>query len=337
MLIYAGIDEAGYGPFFGPLTVARFVLKLENHTPAPETPESPQNPCPDIWKLLSSAICRDLKDKKRRLAINDSKKLHTPSAGISNIERAALAFALDHITPMTDLGHWLTHIGNVDMAEFQSLPWYAHSPATPWQGLPASADPGKLAIDRATLREAMKKAGIALADLAVAPVLENRFNSMAQATRSKASVSFTFVAQHLTAIWDKFGQHDPLVVVDRQGGREHYRELLQFAFPHARLTILDENENTSAYRLIDASNNRKMTITFEVGSEERHLPAAMASVLAKYTRELLMARFQAYFTARLPDIKPTAGYGSDAKRFWLQLEPKLAELNIQQQHIKRIL
>ncbi len=329
MLIYAGIDEAGYGPFFGPLTIARFVLKIDTHTP--------DQPTPDVWKLLSRAICRELNDKKRRLAVNDSKKLHTPSAGISNIERAALAFAADHAAPLPDLGQWLTHIGNVPIDDFQSLPWYAHSPATPWQPLPAAADPGKLAIDRATLRDAMTKASVELADLAVAPVLENRFNQMAQATRSKASVSFTFVAQHLTAIWDKFGQHDPIVVVDRQGGRAFYRELLQFAFPQARLTILDENENISGYRLIDTVSDRKMTITFEVESEERHLPAAMASVLAKYTRELLMARFQAYFTARLPEVKPTAGYGSDAKRFWLQLQPKLTELNIQQHHIKRIL
>ncbi len=333
MLIYAGIDEAGYGPFFGPLTVARFVLKLDNHAPDAGTP--------DVWKLLSGAICRDLNDKKRRLAVNDSKKLHTPSAGIANIERAALAFTGCSGLTISDLGQWLAGIGTFGLDEYQSLPWYALTSDSPWQSLPASADAGKLAIDRATLRQAMQKAGIELADLAVAPVLENRFNNMAQATRSKASVSFTFVAQHLASIFERYGQHDPITVVDRQGGRAHYRELLQFTFPHAKLSILDENENTSSYRIVEPGGpgkpDRKMTVLFQVESEAQHLPAAMASVLAKYTRELLMARFQAYFSTRHPDIKPTAGYGSDAKRFWLQIQPNLAALNIQQIHFKRIL
>jgi len=29
MLVYAGIDEAGYGPMFGPFVVARSVFKID--------------------------------------------------------------------------------------------------------------------------------------------------------------------------------------------------------------------------------------------------------------------------------------------------------------------
>jgi ribonuclease HII len=332
MLIYAGIDEAGYGPFFGPLTVARFVLSIKDARPG--------QPAPDVWKLLSSAICRDLSDKKRRLPVNDSKKLHTASAGIAHIESAALAFLMASGMNFSDLGQWLAGVGTFGLDEYQSLPWYAQSADAPWQTLPSSADAGGLSISRSMLRIAMEKAGVQVVDAAVCPVLENRFNRMVHQTKSKASVSFTFVSHHLVSIWDRFGQHDPLVVVDRQSGRMHYRELLQFSFPAAKLAILREDEQTSSYRLTaanpDGQTVRQMTVEFQVESEAQHLPAAMASVIAKYTRELLMARFQDYFSKALPDIKPTAGYGADGKRFWKEISPQLAKLNIREDQIKRL-
>ena len=34
MLVYAGIDEAGYGPMFGPLVIARSVFTLADADPA---------------------------------------------------------------------------------------------------------------------------------------------------------------------------------------------------------------------------------------------------------------------------------------------------------------
>ena len=44
VLIYAGIDEAGYGPMLGPLCVASSVFVLDEHDPAGGPP--------DLWRLL---------------------------------------------------------------------------------------------------------------------------------------------------------------------------------------------------------------------------------------------------------------------------------------------
>ncbi|MEM9702931.1 MAG: hypothetical protein AAF907_10870, partial [Planctomycetota bacterium] len=44
-------------------------------------------------------------------------------------------------------------------------------------------------------------------------------------------------------------------------------------------------------------------------------PVALASLIAKFTRELLMDRFNAWWTEHLPGLKPTAGYPTDAARF----------------------
>lgn len=78
-----------------------------------------------------------------------------------------------------------------------------------------------------------------------------------------------------------------------------------------------------------------MTVHFQTGAEEQHMPVALASMLAKYNRELLMARLQAYFTRHLPGIAPTAGYGSDAKRFWQEVQPELGRLKIDGRTLRR--
>ena len=78
-----------------------------------------------------------------------------------------------------------------------------------------------------------------------------------------------------------------------------------------------------------------MTVKFEVESEARHMPTALASMICKYTRETLMARFQHWFAQRDPRIKPTAGYALDAKRFWKEIEPRLKEWGIREEEILR--
>ena len=45
------------------------------------------------------------------------------------------------------------------------------------------------------------------------------------------------------------------------------------------------------------------------------MPVAMASMLSKYTRELFMDRLNAWFIGHQSDLKPTAGYAQDGKRF----------------------
>jgi hypothetical protein len=161
---------------------------------------------------------------------------------------------------------------------------------------------------------------------------------MVAATRSKAATSFTFVARHLVKIWEQFGEHEPLVVVDRQGGRTRYRKPLAQAFPEAEICVLDETPICSLYRLtsVEAGVRRAMIVRFAVSAEKDHLPVALASMLAKYTRELLMARLNAYFARLIPSLKPTAGYALDGKRFWKDLKPHLPGLAVPVENLRRI-
>ena len=61
-------------------------------------------------------------------------------------------------------------------------------------------------------------------------------------------------------------------------------------------------------------------------SQDQHLPIALASIFGKYIRELLMICFNAFWQARLPDLKPTAGYYQDALRFLADIKPAMTSL-----------
>jgi ribonuclease HII len=60
-----------------------------------------------------------------------------------------------------------------------------------------------------------------------------------------------------------------------------------------------------------------MTVHFRVRADAQHLEVALASLIAKLIRELLMERFNAFFAAHDGALHPTAGYPEDARR-WLR-------------------
>ena len=329
MTVYAGIDEAGYGPMFGPLLVARAVFRTPDQTTGTDVA------APPLWQWLKSAVCQDLAQRRGRIAVNDSKKLYTPAKGLKHLETGVLAFAGLAGKAPADVGAWLDILGETAHHDLSALPWYAPMPDRPWAALPHCCDVGELAIARAMLGTCAGKCGVTVVDVGAAVVFEDQFNRMVSATRSKAAASFTFVARHLREVFDRYGREPLTVVVDRQSGRMHYRELLMQTIPEAHIRVLDETPECSSYHL-DAGALGAMTVSFVVEAEGQHMPVALASMIAKYTRELLMARFQAWFTERAPQVKPTAGYALDAQRFWREIEPLLPGMRIEGSRLRRM-
>ncbi len=66
-------------------------------------------------------------------------------------------------------------------------------------------------------------------------------------------------------------------------------------------------------------------VQFRPEAEEAHLPVALASMTAKLVRELVMGRFNRYWSGRMPELKPTAGYVQDARRWLEDLEGVLCD------------
>lgn len=323
MFVYAGIDEAGYGPMFGPLVIARSIFVLDQHEPTLDPPS--------LWNLLRSTVCKKPGDKKRRLAINDSKVLYKPAWSLEYIEQGVLSFlSTSGIDPknLSDLLEQLAY----DKLSFQiQHDWYQTPNQEP--SVPSILSLSQLEKSKRRLHRALLHNSIHLADIKAAVVFEDRFNQMVQIKGSKAGCAWDFVSGHLESIWSRYGEHHALVVVDRQGGRRSYQELLESIFCPAEVSTLYENPLKSFYRITEGL--RQMHILVQVESEHQHFPVALASMVAKYLRELLMIRFQSFWSAHAPKVKPTYGYFGDGKRFLKEIQPLIDQLNIDPENLIR--
>jgi len=66
------------------------------------------------------------------------------------------------------------------------------------------------------------------------------------------------------------------------------------------------------------------------------LPTALASMTAKYFRELAMRAFNHFWAAAVPNLRPTAGYPVDARRFKADIAKVQKKLGIQDHCLWRI-
>lgn len=319
-LLLAGIDEAGYGPTLGPLTVGLSIFRLPTADPALGTP--------NLWTLLKDGVCKEpgrggKADAKGRVAVADSKQLKLSNSvstthPLVHLERGVLSFAgalgINQGRPTSDDA----------LAELLGVRWPSH-PA--YEGeptpLPVAHADADLGIARSILSGSLGRAGVELVDLRCRLMCEREFNSIVRSTGSKAAATSAALSEHLRHAWSLLESSSPDtrlgIVCDRQGGRMAYADLLAAAIPDSTITIVEQTETRSGYTI--ESNGRRAGVAFLVEAETAHLPVALASMVAKYTRELAMIRFNRYWTSRCIEIKrapirPTAGYAQDARR-WL--------------------
>ncbi|MBN1834970.1 MAG: hypothetical protein JW820_03910 [Spirochaetales bacterium] len=338
MGVYAGIDEAGYGPILGPLVIVRSVFRVESMEPGGAPP------C--LWGLLPQLLCRRIREtgsegtRSRtrtlsldcgRIPINDSKLLYSLAAGLQHLERGVLALLPGPYDPPADAAELLDRLAFDPDSRLATLPWYAEAAGE--TRLPVQASAAELPVLREAFRRESAGAGLRAEELSAAVVFEDRFNRLVGETRSKALCAWRFVAGHLAALWERFGEQGPYVVVDRQGGRRAYGPLLAGLFARTRVEILAEEPEVSRYRL--TGPGRRMQLEFRVQAEAAHLPVALASMAAKYVRELLMLRFQRYWTRLAPEVRPTAGYFADGTRFLREIEPHLKRLGVPRELLAR--
>ncbi len=306
--LYAGIDEAGYGPVLGPLCVAGAVLRVAG-APGPEPP--------DLWASLADAVCRTIRETRSgRVAIADSKRLRTTAASqhpLAHLERGVLcALRLAGGTPRCE-SELLARLGVAS----SPLPWYG---AAPDGELPLSTTADHVDLLATRLGRACRDAGVELLDVQCRALDEADFNARVEDRGNKARVSFGLAMDLARRLWlaraTREATHEPRLVVDMQGGRRDYADLLADALPGAVVERIGATDERIVYQVRGAQDLRRLRVSFEVAAESRHLPVALASMTAKLVRELFMRRLNAHWCARVPDLRPTAGYATDGGR-WL--------------------
>ena len=302
--ILIGTDEAGYGPNLGPLTVAATAWYL------PEGVEPI-----DLWDELQAVLTNAPARGDQRLFVADSKKVFSPGEGLEALEVAVLAFSSlikANTTTIDELCRWLS-------MNSQAIPFVTAYGAEPWNTMPGLPLPIDSSEDHviewvSTLNAELEKKGIRLLGIRARIMFPAEFNDLAAQSDSKGVVLSNATLQLVRDLADCcFADPDTsnmatLVVCDKHGGRNRYDELIAQHFDDQFVFRMEESRERSRYRM------GSMDFWFRTKAEE-FLPVALASMVAKYTREVLMHQFNHFWAKEIPGLKPTQGYPLDAKRF----------------------
>lgn len=269
----------------------------------------------DPWKELHQHVCRD-RATKGMIRVADSKKVYQGPHGLERLEHTVLTFwaAWKGALPRS-LEDLLTAF-SVDTDRLRACPWYRDLDLR----LPLRADAGLLELQAHGLARAMEQQGLEILHMAALPVDVDEFNDLIDETDNKSRAHFRTYARVISELIELLpdGAH---LVADRCGGIAHYLPALRQAFPDAKLHKLEERRLVSSYSVV--TDDRSIKVTFAAGGEDRAFPTALASCLAKYLRELMLQLLNRWFCARLPGLRPTAGYYTDGRRFLREIAPVL--------------
>jgi hypothetical protein len=309
-----GMDEAGYGPNLGPLVIGASVWEVPPATPA--------DLLYDRLEKVVSPVLPAADD--RRLPIADSKVLYKAGSGLEVLERSvhcALAVAGSPVRKWRQL--WTTVVHQGERCErFDALPWHVGFDLE----LPVDAAFEPLAASLQHLEEGLAAAKVRLLTLTASAVFPQEFNELVLQTDSKGealSLTTLRLAERLLNLLPEPGSVQ--ITCDKHGGRDRYAALLQHVFPDSLLNIRREGRDESVYRF--THRGRRVDFHF-IAKGERLLPTALASMLAKYLRELAMKPFNGFWQRHIPGLRATAGYPEDAIRFRGEIATMQKQLGI---------
>lgn len=316
MPVIIGTDEAGYGPNLGPLVVTATAWEV----PDGLEPEA-------MWTALEAAITDAPRRGDKRLHVSDSKKVYSSGKSIASLERAVLSFmklAAYESSTVAELGSAVR--GHEFVKDYEAVLGGIVSE----QGLPTTVAVQDLDATVSRLDETLQSADIRLLSIKSCIMFAPEFNRRVTEVDSKGKVLSAETLQLVRMAADANGGESIVgwVVCDKHGGRNRYDDVISNAFDDRFVFRLEESGPQSRYRVGD------LEFCFRTKAEAI-MPVALASMVAKYVREVVMMQFNKFWQYHLPELKPTKGYPQDAARFWQDIEKKCAELGIEKSDIWR--
>lgn len=327
-MVLAGIDEAGYGPLLGPLVVGSAAIR---------TPGDHLADPPNLWQRLPRHCGMRKSATGRKIHVNDSKAVYSPSLGVKELERSVFCFLLANPESFSlppdgciSLEVLLQAISPQVLAHLHDYPWYRPQPD---DCCPLDNDLLSLRLFAKSMRAEMETAQTHLVHWRASIALEEPLNRLFATTRNKSNTSFSIVARHIDHLLRTYAAEGLAIYCDRQGGRCFYGRLLRTMFEDYALEIIEEKESICRYSL--RRGEIVVPITFAEKAEGKAMTVALASMLAKYTREALMDRYNRWWAGQVPGLAPTAGYYNDGQRFLVDIASKRQELGIPDEQLVR--
>ncbi len=286
-----GVDEAGYGPNLGPLAIGASAWRLPDGLDAERV---------DLYELLSAAV--SVKPASALITIADSKRLYSSGEGLGALENAVHAAlggaGARNYQALLEQLH--ADPGNLRRA----LPWHAaFNPSLP-------LDTTREYIEQLSglLMYAKRRAGVGGVCLRARLVFPAELNDLIDEHGSKGGALSHVTLGMLRDLLEQLTANTELpaacCTLDKHGGRNRYGPLLQHHFPEHWVETLVESRGESCYRWGPEEGHEGQRITFAFRSGgERFLPTALASMVAKYLRELSMKALNTFWEQQVPGLK----------------------------------
>jgi hypothetical protein len=374
MGILIGMDEAGYGPHFGPLVIAATAWEVpdertgfrvqdsndrvfaavngRNGTGAAVLAARPEPAsrrahraagsrlagvatdagCIDLYRLLRNVVAKSINE--RRIAIADSKALFHPGLGLRQLERgihAVLYSVEQRLCCWSDMVHYC----RADPDGYhRQVCWPDGFDCS----LPVDAAAPELTRLAARFARACEASQVRPLFIRARLVFPARFNELVDCYGTKGGALSHVTVGLLREVVDDISPpaeagspkaefiSPVFAVCDKHGGRNYYTALLQHHFSEHWIEPVFESHAESRYEWGPAE--ARVRVTFRMNGE-RFLPTALASMTAKYLRELAMRAFNEFWAVQVSDLRPTAGYPTDSYRFRKAIAAKQRELCIE--------
>ncbi|MGI9457175.1 MAG: hypothetical protein ACR2NU_11485, partial [Aeoliella sp.] len=321
MALVIGVDEAGYGPNLGPLVIGLSAWKT-GEVRSRGSGVGDAQATVNLYEQLADVVC-DSPDGER-VAIADSKALYKPGSGLGLLERGVLGtLAAMHDDAPKSWSALVEVTGADPNRRRRKLPWHE-------TGFDPELTVDCADEDVASAARLLKQSSptASLTAIRARLVFPAEFNELVERFDSKglalSHVTLELLRDAVAAVPSPPPPTPIRVTCDKHGGRNRYAELLVEHFPEYPIATVCEGRRESRYRF---GPDARFDVCFRTQGEEQ-LETALASMTAKYLRELAMKALNQFWTSHVPGLKPTAGYPVDAKRFKADIEEKRRELEI---------
>lgn len=314
-----GIDEAGYGPRFGPLVIVA-----------------------TVWRGTGVASLDEMDDRLRRwtvqrtpqtasqLPLGDSKQIYRSGEGLKQLERTVLGAWRYLRVPVGSWQQLWQQVTTGDGGAWSHVPWYRGCDVP----LPIASDLEAIEQAEQSWHTLEADTAIALRAVRVYAIFPELFNDELR-TRNKADLltRYSMILANECLRFVDAAEAPVGLLCDRHGGRTYYAGALQHHWQASCVWVAHESPQLSRY-VVDLSD-RRVEIRFIVDGDQTHVPIALASMVAKYVRELAMIPFNAYWQRLVPGLQATSGYGRDADRFQREIMTACAQTKIAPQSFVR--
>jgi len=312
-----GVDEAGYGPSMGPLTICATAWRVPMSFDADQMTHG----------LKPEFLTKPLQLDSIHIPIGDSKKIHQGKLAAEGLLLGSrfIAYLIDGKIE-DDWDHRIKCFAREDWKRLSKIPWYGKVQSKHSRSLNEAIADQPCYFEAAATK--LKSSSIELVGVQSRVIDEIEFNRHIDLTGNKSILlsesTLTLVKDVIMAISTKSELIE--VYCDKHGGRNRYQSILTHIFDQEWFSIEIESQGCSRYTA--NWNGHLIQIQFKVEGDSI-FPSAAASIIAKWTREDLMERLNAFWQENILDgVKPTAGYYVDAMRFAEQIQASARRLRL---------